>query len=260
MGREAILRGAEPREILQSLIEKRVPAIMSYLSRRKWHVAKVLLTNLGADRLDVQILSREKPQPINIKIGQPVGISLKHGYGKVVFEASVIAFEPSLGAGGGGTIVMEVPDRLEVVQRRNYFRVKVPDSLKVNMLLWHRRQKVDGGHTAPNFYWQGRLVDLSAGGAQVAVDAAPKPDFKTGQFVGLRFTPMPYEKPLVLNAQIRSVLPTANNENVCLGLQMVGLEASDEGRQTLRRLCRVVERYYQINQSSAKQYDLQPIL
>jgi len=263
---EALLRGAEPRVILQTLIEKTVPAIMSYLSRGKWYVSKVLPKNLGANRLSVGVLPRKKPRPLNIQIDQPVGMSLKYGYGKFIFETKVVAFEPSPDATSGGMVVLAVPDRIEIVQRRSYFRVDVPTSLKVNVLLWHRGYAVgqpevglehpDSGQGAPGRYWQGRLVDVSAGGAQVTVDAAQRADFKKGQFVGMRFTPMPYEMPLMFNAQIRNILPTADSKNICLGLQIVGLEASHEGRDVLQRLCNVVERYYQINQSSARQQDI----
>jgi len=110
-------------------------------------------------------------------------------------------------------------------------------------------------------------VDISAGGAQIAVPlkggqgdqpaGAVESDFHKGQFIGVRFTPMPYETPLMFNAQIRNVLPTADRTSMCLGLQMVGLEASEEGRQVLSRLAAVVERYHEINQSGAKQQDMQ---
>jgi hypothetical protein len=332
MSEVVMLRGAEPREILQAAIEKRIPAIMSYLSKGKWHVAKVLLTNLGANRLSVEVgpqsrhmgferassstsqdgipdastgvgegdsdlqkgrkMEPIKPHPVNIQVNQPVGISLKYGYGKFVFDTSVEGLEPSTDSTTGGTIVLAVPDKVEIVQRRSYFRVDVPRSLKVNVLLWHRRrnrgaksEKRDTKDEIRN-YWQGRLVDISAGGAQIVVDnGVPQhalsglgppvqrpedsqftkdreteaPDFKKGQFIGLRFTPMPYETPLMFDAQIRNILPTADGKSNCLGLQIVGLEASVEGRQVLQRLCNVVERYYQINQSSAKQQDMQPM-
>ena len=39
---------------------------------------------------------------------------------------------------------------------------------------------------------------------------------------------------------------------LCLGLQIVGLEASEEGRQVLSRLAKVVECYHQINQSEGR--------
>ncbi|MFZ0034065.1 MAG: PilZ domain-containing protein [Sedimentisphaerales bacterium] len=289
MNEVTTLSGTEPREILQTLIEKKVAAVMSYLSKGKWHVAKVLLTNLGANRLDVQPSPREigsilqkthegprlartqtettKPPPINIQVNQPVGISLKCGYGKLVFETTVIALEPSSEPANSGTIALMVPDRIEAIQRRSYFRVDVPGSLKVNVMLWCCRRTDDGSETqqaatpppphtcwrSPEHYWQGKLTDISAGGAQVIVDIEQKPALKRGQFVGLRFTPMPYEMPLMFDAQIRNILPTTDEKSICLGLRIVGLEASPEGRQVLQRLCSVVEHYYQINQYSDKQ-------
>ncbi|MHC4571990.1 MAG: flagellar brake protein [Planctomycetota bacterium] len=269
MNEVAMLSGAEPRKILQTVVEEKTPAVMSYLSKGKWHVAKVLLTGLGANRLNVNILPRKKPYPINIQVDQPVGISLKYGYGKFIFETKVTGLEPSPGTTSGGTILLAVPDRIEIIQRRSYFRVEVPNSLKVNVLLWHRCHTTDDGECGKEClatpdneqmptdrYCQGKLVDISAGGLQIAVDSEKGADFKKGQFIGLRFTPMPYETPLMFNAQIRNILPTVDNKSICFGLQIVGLEASPEGRQVLQRLCNVVERYYQINQSSAKQQDM----
>ncbi|MCX5637592.1 MAG: PilZ domain-containing protein [Planctomycetota bacterium] len=274
MNEMVVLRGVDPREILQTAVDKKVPAIMSYLSKGKWHVAKVLLTELGADRFSIESTHLEKrPHPINIQMNQPVGISFKYEYGKFVFDTTVADLEPSSDSASGGTIVLAVPDRVEVVQRRSYFRVNVPESLRVNVVLWHRSQKdlsiLRSSATAKDEperqtsemtsqthnYYQGILVDISAGGAQVIVDAgqapvssAQVPDFKKGQFIGLRLTPLPYEMPLMFNAQIRNILPTADNKSVYLGLQIVGLESSREGRQVLSRIVGVVERYYRMNQ------------
>lgn len=278
MNEVVMLRGAEPREILETAIKEKLPAIMSYLSKNKWHVTKVLLTNLGANRLSVEIWHKDKPHPINIHVNQPVGVSLKYGYGKFVFDTTVVSLELSPGPNRreqSPMIVLAVPDRIEIVQRRSYFRVDVPKSLRVNVLLWHRglnrvpgpadqaanEQRDDSNQTSnkKQDYYQGRLVDISAGGAQIAVDTAQKPDFKKGQFIGLTFTPMPYEKPLILDAQIRNILPTADDNNICLGIQLVGLEASPEGRGVLQRLCNVVEHYFQITQSGAKQQETKGI-
>ncbi len=247
-----IPRGAEPRKLLQSVIEEEIPAIMSYLSKGKWHVAKILLKHMGASRLSVQVMHNDRPHPVNIQLNQPVGVSLKYRYGKVVFDTTVEDFEQS--GKEAARIVFMVPDRVEIVERRSYFRVNVPKSLKVNVTLWHRSHQQE--RKPPDKYWQGKLIDISAGGLQVIVDSSLNPDFRKGQFVTLRFTPLPYEQPIMFNAQIRSTLPTANADGTCLGMQIVGLEASAEGRETLRRLCNIVERYYQINQFSAKQQDL----
>jgi len=225
-------------------------------------VAKVLMKELAEGRLLIEGYHfSTRPHPINIRIDQPVGVNFKHAYGKFVFDTTVIGLEPSADAECGGTIVLALPHRIGVVQRRSYFRVGVPESLRVNIVLWHRTSN-RGSKEAAHKYYEGRLTDISAGGAQLVVplkgrgvgdpSAVNEVDFHKGQFVGARFTPMPYETPLMFTAQIRNVLPTADHQSLCLGLQIVGLEASDEGRQVLSRLAAVVDRYYQINQSHDK--------
>lgn len=265
-------RGVDREKILQTAIDAKVPAIMSYLSKGKWHVAKILLTNLGEDKLNVESTISRKQRPINIRIDQPVGISFKYGHGKFVFDTTVKALEPSMGPDTnrdrGGTIVLSLPDKIEVVQRRNYFRVNVPETLNVKVLLWHR----NGKHEHKNIKHdevieihnccQGRLMDISAGGAQIIIPTqndAGQASFKKGQFISIRFTALPYETPLMLSAQIRNILPTADEKNASLGLQFVGLEASSEGREVLNRLIEIVERYYQINQSGVKHQDKHPV-
>jgi hypothetical protein len=69
---------------------------------------------------------------------------------------------------------------------------------------------------------------------------------------------MPYEMPVMFNAQVRNILPTADRQGLCLGLQIVGLEASDEGRQTLSHLASIVDHYYQMNQTEAAASGRQP--
>ncbi|MDD5458405.1 MAG: PilZ domain-containing protein [Phycisphaerae bacterium] len=248
MHKRLIKQGAEPRKILQIVCENNIPAIMSYQSREKWHVCKVTLVDMGACSFEIEIAARKKPHPMNIQREQPVGFSIKYGYGKVIFESMVIGFAQLQNSDCGGRIVLSVPSRIELVERRSYFRVQVPRMLNVKTCLWHRRKNIDG-RFEPDKYWEGQLVDISAGGAQLVVEAGHEDSFKAGQFIGMRFVPLPYEKPLAFNAQIRNILPTADGQCLCLGLQIVGLEATEEGRDMLSRLCGVVEMYHKINQS-----------
>jgi hypothetical protein len=263
MSEIVVLQGQESRTVLQTVVEQQSPAIMSYLSKDKWHVAKVTLKLLEDNKLYIEgCHTTGKPHPINIQINQPVGLNFKHAYGKFVFDTVVVGLEPSTDPQSGGTIVLTTPDRIGVVQRRSYFRVNVPDSLKVNVVIWHRtggRQTTEPIHN----YSEGRLMDISAGGAQITVpvrngraEGTPGSgvfDFHKGQFIGARFTPLPFETPLVFNAQIRNILPTADHSALCLGLQIVGLEASEEGRQILARIASVVEHYYDLNQANGRQ-------
>lgn len=263
---------AEPREILTTAIKRKTPAIMTYLAERRWHVAKVVFTELGANKLYAELLLDGKLRPINIRAEQPVGISLKHNFGKLVFDTKVLSLEPSPNAASGGAIIFAVPAKIEIIQRRSYYRVPVPPSLKVNVVFWHRDQMQDENCHKPcadcktycetiledKRYWQARLADISAGGAQIIVDASQKAYFRKGQFLTIRFTPLPYAMPLMFNVQIRNILPTVNNQALCLGLQIVGLEASSEGHETLQRLCTVVEQYYKRNQTGSQEQSPQP--
>jgi hypothetical protein len=268
MNEVVMLEGSQSQQILRAVIDRKIPAIVSYLSKDKWHVAKVTVARLDATagRLYLEgSRSLGRLLPLNIRIGQPVGVSFKYGHGKFVFDTTVLGLEPSSEPTFGGTIVLAEPHRIGLIQRRSYFRVNVPRSLKVNVVFWHRKgSSVNEDHI--HTYSQGRLMDISAGGAQIVVSTgcelgrsvtdAPDFDFKKGQFIGLRFTPLPYETPLMFNAQIRNILPTVDETALCLGLQIVGLEASAEGRQTLARIASVVEQYHQINNTPAGHRDI----
>ena len=257
---------SDPREVLESAIDQKTVAIMTYLTDRRWHVAKLVFTELGANKLCCRIITDSKPRPINVRPEQPVGVSLKHSCGKIIFETKIVALEPATDTLTGGAIILAVPNRVEIINRRSYFRVKVHSNLKVKTVCWHRDQKQEDNaisqkpDTSDKRYWQGTLIDISAGGIQLAIDIDQKPLFKKGQFVTIRFTPLPYSMPLMFHTQIRNLLPTADNKSVCLGLQIVGLEASPEGHEVLKKICEVVEQYYNLSQAQIKNQTPQEIV
>ncbi|HEX41828.1 MAG TPA: PilZ domain-containing protein [Phycisphaerales bacterium] len=264
-------------EPLETMRNERLIAILTYQSKGKWRVAKALVSDLAAERIMLACMTPDggRPQPVNIQPGQSVGLSFKLPCGKCVMETRVVALQPAATGEGGGRIVVEMPDGIEVIQRRSYFRVNVPPSLRVDVVLWRRSGK-SGPHAEPSRYCHGQLVDISAGGAQVALQAdvesegneeaepgvwrvasAPPgrdngisaPGLHNGQFIEMRFTPLPYEPPMLLAAQIRNIWPSADGSKLYLGLQLVGLEATAEGHQLLARLVNVVEQYHRMNES-----------
>lgn len=257
MGSVFTLDSEQSMEMLNCAIGQRIPAIMSYMSKNKWHVAKVVMVKQSDRSIHLETMHQgRRQQPLNIQIGQPVGVSFKHAYAKFVYDTAIQALMPCTDPSKGGTIVVARPDKIEAIQRRSYFRVNVPRNMKVNVVIWHRSGRRMPTTETPKCY-SGQLMDLSAGGAQIAIPLVKgeagqeKLDFHQGQFIGIRFTPLPYEMPLIINAQIRTILPTADENAVCIGLQLVGLEASQEGRETLTRIAQVVETYFQMNEEPA---------
>ncbi len=163
---------------------------------------------------------------------------------EVVGDAQ-IALRPPTQVSGAGTLVFGTPGGAEPYKRRNYVRLNICKVIKLSVLLWHRRKNEDNLEVPWENCWQGRLVDISEGGAQIAVDVTRSPDFMKSHFIRLQFAPIPYGTALMFDAQIRKVMPAADNNSVCLGVQFVGLEANPEGRRSLRWLCNSEERYYE---------------
>ncbi len=156
-----------------------------------------------------------------------------------------ISNEPSANPLQGGSVVLGNKDRNETHERRSFVRFNLSQSLRTTALLWHRCS--DSGHpeaVSPDG-WQSTLVDVSEGGAQVVVEISQEPIFHKGQDIILRFSPVDCVIPINFDSLIRGVLPTADSEHICLGLQFVGLEANVKGRRSLQRLCDSVGRYFE---------------
>jgi len=243
MGTQGIWLAEQPREILATAIKNRTEAIISHLSRGKWHMTKVMLSSLGANVINVEILPRRKRCPLNINVNDSVGISFKYGYSKFIFEAKVLGFEPSQNRNSLGRIVVNAPEKIEVLAKRSYFRVNIPNSLDIPVTLSHHQenktQNSDG-------LWTGRLIDISAGGAQVAVPAVQNPTIKKGHTALIKFTSPNQDTPITIQGLVRYTAPTADEKNICFGFQLVGLEATKQGRATLAKLVEAVEYFYNI--------------
>ncbi len=233
----------EFQDILKNAADERTTAVMSHLCKGKWHMTKVVITALTPNTLHVDISGSENHRPGDVRIDQPVGMSLDAGSSKYVFETTVTGLEPSVNDAGEGKIILAIPDRAEKMQRRADARASVPESLNVKVLYWHNGYADETTAMPIENYWQGSLIDISAVGLRIAVDLDQEPNFRTGQFIDLQFTPMPYEKPLHLEGQVRHVARTDGGGEVSLGIQVIGLEATRQGRQKLQRMHNIVADY-----------------
>ncbi len=250
MNDSRFLYGNELKQILRDVLDKKLPISMSFLVDGNWSVARALITEIREDNFDIKITPRKRSQYTGLKTSQAIGISFKCGYGlgydKFIFDAVVIGFKSSPASAVDETIVLAIPAEIEKIQKRSFLRVSVPSFLTVDVQLWSYEDLKNSNTNAP--FIKGSLIDISAGGIQVGIDASRKNKFEIGRFLRLRFSPLPQETPLMFNAQIRSIAVTVDGSGICLGLRMIGLEASPEGRLILQRLCNIVEQYQQLNQ------------
>ncbi len=251
-----ILYGSQGGAILRKAFSENMPLVMSYLSGRRWKLANVQITKFEEKEFEIRISPRKKSLNIELQAGQTVGMSLKHGYSsccdKYVFDTVILNAEHSHSESTAWQkFSLAMPGQIELIQRGSYFRVKVPNSLEVNMQIRLRNSSAKRPQNAQGHEdcFPGRLLDISADGMQVAIDLQHEKNFSRGETIGIRFTPLSHETALMVNAQIRSLWHAADDKSLYFGLQLVGLEASPEGRLVLSRLVSIVEQYERMNQT-----------
>jgi c-di-GMP-binding flagellar brake protein YcgR len=242
-----ILRGKKIEKTLELVVARRAAAAMTHIAAGKWKTTNINFTVGNGNAIHMTIDNNELQGPINIQVDQPVGISFEHESERYIFETIVVGFEQTVNQNQNSEILLVIPEKMEKMGRRAYLRQDIPGNLNVKVLFWHRGYNDDSTEVPLENYWQGRLINLSAGGVQLAISLDQTPHFKIDQIVGLQFTPMPYEKPITLEGQVKHLEKTEDGRELILGVHALGLEANSQGRIILHRIIDVVNRYQHLN-------------
>ena len=165
-----------------------------------------------------------------------------------------ISIEPAANPLQGGSVMLGNQNRNGIYERRSCTRFNLSKSLRTTAILWQRGVGSKRLKAVVPHCWQCTLVDVSEGGAQVAIDISQEPTFREGQYIILRFSPVVCEMPFNFDALVRWVLPRADCDHICLGLQFVGLEVNTKGRRGLQRLCNSEGRYFEALGDDAEVY------
>ncbi len=223
--------------VLRQACQEHAPVTVSFLSEGKWHLMKLTLAQFSDEHI---VLSDVKD---NVSIYQPVGICILSGHYKYLFDSQVSEVKSGV---NGSSICIDYPQTAERMPRRAFLRQSVPASMNVKVLFWHRGY-MDGCEAKPDEqYWQGRLLNLSAGGAQFEIDNSQKRCFSSGQLLGVQFTPMSYQIPFLLESHVKYLRDNTENGHFKIGVEFLGLE-TPEGRDSLHRLLEVLKEYQQMN-------------
>lgn len=247
MSETQIIDGKELSELLQLFMDQNVAGTISYLSKGRWHVAKTQVIAVTQNNIQLHLQPDDDASTShNMQIDQPVGITMHHEFNKYLLETLVLGYESSVNEDSTGRIIVIMPEKVEEMQRRAYARVDVPSEMTVKVLFWHRGYSDDTTEVPIENYWQGKLSDISGGGMQVAVKGSYHDNYRKGQLIGLQFTSMPNERPIIVEAMIRHV-GEVNDESLYLGIEFIGLEATADGREKLRRIGDTIDKYQQMN-------------
>ncbi|MBW8017811.1 MAG: PilZ domain-containing protein [Planctomycetes bacterium] len=254
MSNAQALNPKEISDVMENTVESGQICVMSHLTKGKWHRIEVKIHSVSQKSIMLELLDSPAANT-DIQIDQPVGMSFEVDFIKYLFESTVIGFEPAVNQEQTGRIMIKKPISIEKMKRRSYKRVPIPDEMKVNTLFWHRGYTDDSTEVPIESYWQGRMLDLSAGGAQITVTRKQFENFKQDQYIGMQFTPLPFEKPVLLEGQIKHIAAVADDtEMISLGIEFLGLEASTDGREKLDKIVETIG-VYQKNQATAESFE-----
>ncbi|OQY06058.1 MAG: hypothetical protein B6I25_04630 [Planctomycetales bacterium 4572_13] len=231
---------SEMKGILSESQQENSPVIGSFMVNGKWRLAELTVCGGCSDFVDFYCQSACE----DLKKDQPVGICIHLGHFKYLFDSTVRAVEPD---GTRCQISLHFPDKIERVERRAYHRQPIPANTKVKVIFWHRGYLDESENTPGEVYWQGTLLNLSAGGTRFEIEIEHKEHFRIGQLLGIQFTPMSYQKPLLLESHVKYAEEQSDNRHFRIGVEFLGLEASPEGRQILDRILEVISEYETIN-------------
>ena len=240
-------------QLLCDAADDNSPAVISYLKDGRWQIANSTLSEVTGDGLEIGMITEIENGVASLPVNQPVGVSLKFEYIKYIFETHVTAIGQDINGDANKSYTLALPDRIEMMQRRAYYRVAAPRSMNVNVTLWHRGYN-DCQIDAPNeVYWQANLVDLSAGGLMMSIKADSSRHFNQNQYLGLQFTPTYYQKPIILEGKINRLSQCDETGRLNIAVEFLGLEASSEGREKIHRLISIVNAYSMQNKGLGNQ-------
>lgn len=240
-----IVKNDQVVDLISEVASLGLTAKMCHLYCGKWMQNALKMVELSSHAVIFHASEKNKICFENLHINQPVGISFQTEHQKYIFDSMVVGVDSS--TGDGVKISLAIPDRLEKMPRRSYERQPVPSSLNVNVLFWHRGYVDNAASPPAENYWQGKLVNLSANGAQISTPLSLADCFKVGQLVGLQFTPMFYQKPVLVEGQLIHIQSKEEETTLNLGIEFLGLEISIDGRNILHRLMDIVQEYAHLN-------------
>lgn len=168
--------------------------------------------------------------------GDSIGCTFRVGHKKCMFESTVDQTERLPEA---ASVILRRPSQIQQLQRRVFERSAPPPGDIIAIRFW-REQNDNANTSGLRDIRHGQLEDISAGGLRVKV-ARPQ-DIEDGAVYRCTFAAKPGKPPFLLDAILRH-REAAEEGRASLGFQIIGLEATAEGRRTLDRLARLVSHF-----------------
>lgn len=232
-------------EVIATACEKSVPVIITVPNDLSW-------TNLHSRILlvrDEHILLEMPPiepqqAPHEFVPAERIGVSFKLKHHKHIFAGTVVGQERFEDADGIDmpVLVVVTPSRMQRLQRRAFIRVDVPANRIVRASFWLGGSAAEpSGTSADHPVWSGSVVNFSAGGFQLTINAKAVDGLEVADAVGARLVFGAGGEAIFADAQVRHVDIEGNKAGI--GFQFLGLTETPEGRIALQMISAKVSEF-----------------
>jgi c-di-GMP-binding flagellar brake protein YcgR len=239
----SILQELNHREIGQIMLvaaEKRVPVAMTVSQSDRWENLQSRIVGLRNGCLLLEMPMGPQGNLHEFQPSESVGVSLKLKHHKYLFLSGVADCDAA--GEDGPLLVLSRPVRMQRLQRRAYVRVEVPAGCVARAAFWLGGKRSEPTGASPDRpVWNGRLVDLSAGGFSVRTKEDSVRVLETGYLMGVRLLFGVGHEAIYADTCLRHVIP--GGDGAVMGFQFLGLEHTDDGRQILRDISRKVSEF-----------------
>lgn len=227
-------------EVFRGAIERRLPIVLTRKTDNAWVSCKSRFLAEGPE----QTLIVESPGPSEAGIsvefapGDHVGLSFRRGHKKCLCSTTVTKLTRF--ALDDGTqvpaLAIQRPEAVRQLQRRAYNRSPVQTGATFELAFWEGGLDAEANAGQDDCaVYNGVLVDISAGGFCLSLPEDSDPKLCTGDTVGCQLTVNVERPPIAFDANFRHA-GSPNQGKILLGFQIVGLETTAEGIQTLQKI------------------------
>lgn len=242
------LQVSEIDQVLQSALERQIPVTVTLLENGHWVNQYTRLVEIGPQRVLIEMpVAAAAGQQHEFSPADKIGLSFKLKHHKYIVSGTVAGRQRHCGLDGVERGVLSVckPSRMHRLQRRLYIRAVVPDGIIARASLWlGGREAEPAGVTPQTPVWSGRIMNLSLGGIQVTVSDSGVRLLETGDLLGVRMAFGAGQETVFGDLQLRHI--AADGDNTILGLQLLGLEQTSDGRKAIAVLGRRITEFQRL--------------
>lgn len=216
--------------------ETRQPVTITWQAETGWQVTKGRFADADPDAASIYLHLPAAAGTTRPEVSQDVSVSFRRGSRKCVFTSCLIdSFEGRARDGGKSGLILRLswPDSLQELQRRLFHRTPVPPGRYIPVDLWLSQANEDLSEHATA--QRGKMVDLSAGGLSIELPRETRPRWREDDQFTCRFSAGPNRPPVEVAARLTNYTRLSEG-HVRVGLQFLGLDGGDRGRQALQQI------------------------